>query len=342
VSAAATADRWPYLIARWEYEEAMAGRLPAPPSTAARGPFCPNATVWHPSCKRRDCPVCGPRWARNWRQCMEANLTALGRPVTMIAITPPGADRLPWDRSRCRHRPGVRCSGKRGCRVQDRALREWCDTLTLRWGWLRRAARQAVKRAGFEVPPILERVWEPQKRGTPHLHLVMPFGAAKEPAAVQRFAEELSRLAPDYDFGHVDRGRLVEGERRLQPIAGAEAARYLAHYLTGRSRKKASIRDNIADPRLPRSLIWLAPRLTRITGCTMRRLRYVRWAFAGLAGRVDAPPRLRGQELVDVALAMVWVHAGARARAPTERELRVAHLHEMSRLRDLRVLPAAA
>jgi hypothetical protein len=138
---------------------------------------------------------------------------------------------------------------------------------------------------------MFERVWEPQKRGAPHLHLVVPFGTPDERASAQRFAEELARLAPEYDFGHVDTGKKSgsDGERRLRALTGAEAARYLAHYLTGRSSKKASIRENIADYRLPQSLIWLSPKLTRETFVTMRTLRRARHLWAALDGICDMP-----------------------------------------------------
>src|SRR2546430_5630425 len=49
--------------------------------------------------KRRSCPYCGLRWVRNWRTCMALNLGAYGGAVTMVTITGPGADVLPWDRA---------------------------------------------------------------------------------------------------------------------------------------------------------------------------------------------------------------------------------------------------
>src|SRR5581483_9145233 len=106
-------------------------------------------------------------------------------------------------------------------------------------------------RDGRQRAWILERVWEPQKRGAPHLHLVVPYGTPRERKVAQIFRAELARLAPKYGFGHV--------QGKLAPISGEDAARYLASYLTGRRRKKSSIRENIADPRLPKSLLWETP-----------------------------------------------------------------------------------
>lgn len=250
---------------------------------------CPNRTLDRPSCKRRSCPVCGVRWARNTQQVLQVNLTAFGAPVATLAITAPGKDVLPWDDEYCR-RLGRgdrhRHSGtKHGCRCQARPLREWCNSLPWRWKKMREAAALATKRElGFKPQFALARAWEPQKRGAPHVHLVLPYGTFMEKRAANVFRDHLERLAPSYDFGDV--------QKKLQPITGENAARYLANYLTGRnSSKKKSIRHNIADPRLPRSLVWTTPRLTRVTGVTMRTLRRARHLLACLDGRYDVLPQ---------------------------------------------------
>lgn len=277
--------------------------------TTGELPSCPNATIWKPSCKRRDCPVCGVRWARDWYRVMRFNLEEYGKPVALLSITAPGAERLPWDRSRCTHGPGVACAGKHGCKIEDRALREWACYAVLRLQWLRRAAYQATKRAGYDPPPWLDRVWEPQKRGAPHVHVVIPFGSPAERDAAHAYVNELARLAPRYDFGKVDRGKWSKERKRfeLQPKTGAEAARYLANYLTGRNaRRKDSIRDNIADPRLPRSLVWLSPKLTSLrqggTGVTMRTMRRARHLWAALEGVCPQPSWQSAEEAALIAL----------------------------------------
>jgi hypothetical protein len=252
---------------------------PAPPRDS-----CPNATLWRPSCKRRACPVCGVRWARDWQRSTSLNLEAFGRPITLVSVTGPGADRLPWDETYCygelgrrRHRHG----GRNGCRVEQRALREWCDTLTWRWGKLRRAAELAVKRRYGVAPMILERAWEPQKRGVPHLHLVLPYGTPEERAVAQAFADELASRSSEYDFGFVD--------TRLRAWDAHGAARYIASYLVGKRNGKATIRENIADPNLPTGLLWLTPKLTRRTALTIRTLRRARHLWAALDGRCPEP-----------------------------------------------------
>lgn len=255
---------------------------------------CPNGTLERPSCKRRNCPVCGPRWARDWQRNLTVNLEHHGGPVAMIAITGPGQDRLPWDEDWCRSRGlGERHkhSGKRGCRVETKALEDWCALLQWNWQRLRQAARLACKRElehkigegnPAAVPAwVMARVWEPQKRGVPHLHLVVPYGTFDEKRSADCFRKHLARLATKYDFGAV--------QGKLAPIEGREAARYVANYLAGRSGKKSSIRENIADPRMPRSLLWLTPRLTRETLVNMRTVRRARHLWAHLEGRCAMP-----------------------------------------------------
>jgi hypothetical protein len=206
------------------------------------------------------------------------------QPVTIITVTGPGADRLPWDEDHCAHRRKHRHRGHLGCRVQERAAREWADTLTYRWKLLRDAARLATRRASIEPPLILERVWELQKRGVAHAHLIVPYGDVVERQAAQHFADELARLAPAHDFGFVD--------TRLRAFTATEAAKYLAAYLVGASTKrKASIvelaaaeRERRRRPglggRLPAMPLWVSFRLTRATGVTMRSLRRARHLWA--------------------------------------------------------------
>jgi hypothetical protein len=251
---------------------------------------CPNATVWKPSCKRRDCPYCGPKWARDWRRVLAANLDAAGVKVATIAITGPGADVLPWACERNHKHSGVR-----GCRVQPAPLRMWAEAMPFMWQRLRQAARIATKRElGYAPPWLMCRVWEPQKRGVPHLHLVVPYGSWADRKAANVFRRHLARLAPEYGFGRV--------QKDLQPIEGREAARYLASYLTGRTAKKNSIRENISDPNLPRSLLWLTPKLTRKTMVTMRTVRRARHVWAAWEGHCPVPKWAGLEEAVRVAV----------------------------------------
>ncbi len=208
---------------------------------------------------------------------LAVNLEASGVKVATIAITGPGADVLPWACTK-----DHRHSGPKGCRVQPAPLRMWAESMPFMWQRLRQAARLATKRElGYAPPWLMTRVWEPQKRGVPHLHLVVPYDTWPERKAANTFRRHLARLAPEYGFGRV--------QKDLKPIAGSEAARYLANYLTGRTSKKGSIRENISDPNLPRSLLWLTPRLTRETMVTMRTVRRARLVWAAWEGYCQVP-----------------------------------------------------
>ena len=283
--------------------------VPGAPTLTRSVVYCPNATVWRSSCKRRTCPACGPRWARDWRKVMELNLGTYHGPVVLLTITAPGAEQLPWDEHECQRalKPGSRHvhSGKRGCRVQQRAARMWCETASWRWASMRRAASIHVRRQLGYAPTMLERVWELQRRGVPHLHLVLGYGSPAEIAAAHAFAEKLHSLTSYYGFGFVD--------RKLKPISAQDAARYLASYLSGRSRHKATMVELANDRgmkwlvgrenkyRLP--LVWLTPRLTRSTCVTMRTLRRARHLWAAVQGFCPAPEWKGCVEAIRVGLA---------------------------------------
>jgi len=301
-----------------------------PPSRGSRAVLdrCPTP---HPftgaRCKRRRCPCCGVGWVRSWESITKLNIGALGGSVVLITLTAPGADRLPWSCEKDHHHAGAR-----GCRVKADYADVWAEHAPGNWKRLRDAARKAVKAAGLPTAAlVLERVWEPQKRGVPHLHVVAGARTPIERDAAERFHAELVRLAPDYGFGtqlHITR-----------PMGAAEAARYLAGYLLGRSNRKGTIRDNLADPRMERySLIWITPAIGSIsrgermtawrdrlglrdgTGLTMRRLRYARWYLAALKRKVFVYPRLVGVERIAVAKVAALLERGPPASWETHAE----------------------
>lgn len=304
-----------------------------------KGTPCPNGNVYHPSCKKRGCRVCGGPWARDAYTVIRFNLESWGRPVTVIAITPPGQDRLPWDRDRCLrlglHGHRAKCEGGKGCRVQDRALREWSETLTWRAGKLRKAAYQAIRNSGMTEPPPawLERTYEPQRRGAAHLHIVIPYGTFSEKRVAQAYVRELKRLAPHYDFGNVD--------GKLKAWSGGEAAKYLAAYLTGRNSKKgkSTMRANIADPNLPSSLFWVSPRLSKETLVTMRSLRRARHLWAARRDAAVPLPRWSGAvDAVKAVAAFVRVYQRRSKDVPDDTDIAAA-LEIARRVdRDLREL----
>lgn len=232
--------------------------------------------------------MCGPLVARDWLTSIRLNLEWFGRPVVVIAVTPPGRDVLPWDEERCKHkrRPHTH-RGPKGCRVEQRLAREWSSHCAWRMRRLFDAAARRVVRATGTRPVLLERVWELQRRGVPHWHGVLPYGTPAERAAARVLVDALHELAPQWGFGHVD--------RKLEPKSGAEAAKYVAKYFLARRGRKLGVRETMREARsldldLPRSLLWQSYRaLTRHTGYTIRALRRCRHALAAARGFCEWP-----------------------------------------------------
>lgn len=241
------------------------------------------------TCKRRACPRCGANWAKDQFRVASANLEFYCHDpleeqgaVVMLTLTAPGAESLPWDEDACRIRRPHEHTGPAGCRVQaDKAL-QWAESLTWRWQKLRGAARLQTRRRLKDAlgnlgpgPTLLLRAYEPQKRGVPHLHVVLGYRTAAERDAAHVFIGEVKRLAADYEFGFADAkgktkthgsaGTVWRHDVEVRPMTGETAAKYLSNYLTGRNaKKKNTIRENIADPTMPSSLIWLTPALTAV------------------------------------------------------------------------------
>src|SRR4051812_10428525 len=87
-------------------------------------------------CRRRACPAGVERWSLDVWTVLSSALVDR-EAVRLVVLTAPGADQLPWDRSKCVHRPGVRCSGSLGCRVDERARDRWESDVQYRWALLR-------------------------------------------------------------------------------------------------------------------------------------------------------------------------------------------------------------
>jgi len=270
---------------------------------------------------------------------MQTALAVAGRKVVLVSITPPGEAVLPWDEERCSHPHGGDHEGKRGCRVQQRAAREWSETAIVRLDMMRRSAAAHVRRHAPIAAKMLDRVWEPQKRGVPHWHGVFPADTPDELAAVAELVKKLKELAPEYGFGYVDargkgrkddprsRGRrvIVRGET-LKLISAEDAARYLASYLSGRSRYKPSMQETVTSPAmralleqgtLRRPLWWVSPTLTRVSMVTMRTLRRARHLWALLKGiAAEGPSWINAREAVQAALVVRQVFGRRTNRPP--------------------------
>ncbi|MEA2410874.1 MAG: hypothetical protein QOC77_1435 [Thermoleophilaceae bacterium] len=126
---------------------------------------------------------------------------------------------------------------------------------------------------------MLVRVFELQLRGVLHVHPVVAFGTPGQKAAAHSYLRRLVQLAPAYGFGFAD--------RKLEPIAASAAAAYLSSYFVTGKKEKLALHESVSSPAMPRSIIWVSPRLTQVTGCTMRELRYRRFVWRCAGGFVD-------------------------------------------------------
>jgi len=111
---------------------------------------CQRATRVRCDATREDrCQGCGKRHNRRLKRLISSGFT--GRPSGFFfgTLTAPGIDVLPWDDSACSHRPGVPCSGKRGCRVHSLDVARWNGHAPQAWSWFVTASRREL--AGVDV-----------------------------------------------------------------------------------------------------------------------------------------------------------------------------------------------
>ncbi len=127
---------------------------------------------------------------------------------------------------------------------------------------------------------MLGRVWEMQKRGALHVHVVLAYSTPKEMLAADAYVGWLSTLAPWHRMGYVDRHRSVSSARA--------AAAYLAAYFVTGKRDKATLQESVMSEAMPHSIVHVSTVLTQETGVTMRELSYRRFAwFVGRWNGID-------------------------------------------------------
>jgi hypothetical protein len=187
------------------------------------------------------------------------NLIAYGGEAWMLTLTPPGADRLPWDRARCFHGSAVPCSGKIGCTVQAAERRRWNATFPKRLSRLYESAQEATRREVGVRAFVLAKGAEAQKRGVLHAHFVVGVESALELRAAKAFHRHLERLAANgrYEFGHVN-------GKWLKPKPAREAAAYLSSYFVAGRGHKAPLTEAVTNPELPSRPLFVSPRLTQL------------------------------------------------------------------------------
>jgi hypothetical protein len=122
------------------------GLIACPRTSRPRLRTLPSVGVQGLPCKRRTCSRYPRLWAYDWRLVLRENLIAYGGRATMYTLSPPGADRLPWDRSKCGHGEGVACGGKRGCVIDAKARQSWSESFQRRLSRLYESAQAATKR----------------------------------------------------------------------------------------------------------------------------------------------------------------------------------------------------
>jgi hypothetical protein len=171
-------------------------------------------TVGRWRCKRRTCPGYARTWAFDWRVVLLENLIAYGGRAVMYVVTPPGADRLPWDRSKCRHASDVPCSGRLGCVVEEQSRRRWNESFQRRLSRIFETAQQATYRETGQRAFVLAIGKEAQGRGPAHAHFIVGVEAAADRRAARAFRRHLERLTaePRYEFGHIH-GKFVRPKR---------------------------------------------------------------------------------------------------------------------------------
>ncbi len=243
-------------------------------------------------CRRRDCRGCGRWWTKDQRDKIFKNLAAYEGHTALVTVTAPGKDVLPWDES------GERClAGPLGV---------WNYLAPKKWRSLHRVASKRARRAAEgQRWCVLVKVWQEQRRGALHVHLVVPMASEAERAGSAAYVAALHENAKAYGFGFVD--------RKLELRSPAKSAGYVARYVAS---ELAMCRN------LPGHVVDVARLLTSRTGVTVRRLRAERCRFAQAAARdltAPSPPDLEQlalELLVRRAAGARRASAHARRRAP--------------------------
>lgn len=249
---------------------------------APRCPHCgrrlPELPSGYARCRRRVCPGYSYIWAGDQRRKLFENLQAYAdsapvdrkQLVLQTAVTAPGVAVLPWDADHCSAMGPHHHTGDLGCRAAPLLAASWNASAPERWRDLHRVVYVRCRREGL-APWMLVRVWELQHRGVLHVHPVLAFTTAIEQRSARRYVQLLAELSPRYGFGFV--------ERKIAPMPAGAAAAYLSSYFIGGRGRKAKLEESVRHAGMPRSIIHVSHRLTGATGCTMRRLRRLRFLY---------------------------------------------------------------
>jgi hypothetical protein len=237
-------------------------------------------------CNRRACPGCGQLWARDQRRKLIENVGEAREPVGLVTVTAPGRDAFA-------HGGDWWLDGELVAWWAKKALAQW-----------RRVQRAAVARAkrrarAAGVPwKVIAHTIPLQRRGLPHIHIVVPMGFAQREIS-QGFAEDLARgleggnnrpgRRHDALWGFVDVGRKVDGRRRLEARESNSAGRYVGRHMAGEREGRNELVAAAVSPLLRgRQLVQVHRELTARTHVTMRTLRERRVLWARARARHEA------------------------------------------------------
>jgi hypothetical protein len=221
-------------------------------------------------CRRRVCPGYFRLYAGDLAALIRENMDHVGGAWDLLTITPPGADILPWDRSKCTHPPGVRCSGLRGCVVEHKALALWHRNLAPNLDRLLRAAKERLRRRGYLVPRIIRASPETQERGALHYHLAAPTADRR---AFYVLYEQIAAIAPNYGFGRSVSWDPSRGMDRADSRGLGAYITKLSGYVSKEAQGEA--RGLLEVLKLTRGMraVSVSPKITVTSRVTMRNLR---------------------------------------------------------------------
>jgi hypothetical protein len=231
--------------------------------------------VYEVPCGSRYCPACGMRWMGDQRVQAVAAIEYVGGDVALITVTGPG------------RRYFQRLARERGWSYAE-AVAWWNATARARWRGMHLEASGRARRLNREAGGdwrVLYRVWEFQKRGVLHLHLVVPMRTDEDRACSRRSLRRLCEVGEWWGYGFVLGGNKDEAPRRgvvpsLPEVPAGRAARYVAKYVAATGAGKDGMVTTVQRTAQRGSVLYISPRLTARSGATMTTLRARRRIYA--------------------------------------------------------------
>ncbi len=142
-------------------------------------------------------------------------------------LTAPGSDVLPFDRSKCSHSDGVKCSGDVGCVCDAVALDRWHDGIGLRWSHFVTDIRRVLARRWPGVTVEFCKTWEAQHRGALHAHAMVRVSGA--PVSHRAFRAAVRLCAGRNGFGRRFDVQAVDlSDSRAVAMTAGYVAKYAA------------------------------------------------------------------------------------------------------------------